>query len=179
MGEAGLDQFAPAIKPFTTSEERTWAALAHLSTVVTMLISFATAGVGGLLFVFVPFVIYLMYKDRSEYVAYHAAQAFAIQIIGTLGYFLLIIVGSLALALIWVIIGLLSAILIGIILIPVGVLVTLLFVLVLLLGPIVLIGFSIAATIGVANGGHFRYPYLGRWVGDWLARSEAEAVPAV
>lgn len=163
----------------TTSEERTWAALAHASTLLTMLVSLSTLGIGGLLFVFVPFAIYLVYKDKSDFVAYHAAQAFTLQIIGTVGLFVAVLVGIIVLVLIWVITGLLSVILIGILLIPIAVLLTVAFALLIVAVPFVIGGFSIAATIEAGSGKNYRYPYLGDWVSEWTSRSSTPTTPAV
>lgn len=167
------------IKPETTSDERTWALLAHLSTLVTAFLSFVTGGLGGLLLVFVPFVIYVVYKDKSRYVAEQAAQAFALQIAATVGFFVAILVGSILIALIWVITGLLCVILIGLILIPVAVLLTLVIVLIWLAIPIVPMIFSIIAAVETGNGRDYRYPYVGQWVVDWLARQQGDSAPAV
>lgn len=179
MSEARVIEKAPGIKPETTSEERTWAVLAHLSTLLTLLISLGSAGIGGLIFVFVPFVIYLVYKDKSRYVAYHAAQAFAIQIAGTVGFFLAILAGVLAIVLMWVITGLLSAILVGLILIPVAIVLTVAIVIALVVYPFVLGVFAMIAAVQTGNGEDYRAPYLGEWVADWLARYENGLKPAV
>ncbi len=165
--------------PATTSDERTWAALAHASTLLTLLVSMASAGIGGLLLVFLPLAIYLSYKDRSPYVAYHAAQAFALQVVGTAGFLVAILAAVVVLAAVWVVTALLSVILIGLILIPIALLLTLLLVFVLIAVPFVIGGFSIAATAQTANGVDYEYPYLGRWVRDWLARSGTPSAPAV
>ncbi len=162
-----------------TSEERTWAALAHASTILTLLVSFGTAGVGGLLFVFVPFVIYLSYRDKSEYVAYHAAQAFALQVVGTLGFFLLVLASVLVIVVAWVVTAVLIVILIGLLLIPVALLITIVLVLLVVAFPFALGGFSIVATIETSAGKDYRYPYLGQWVAEWLERNTAGAKPAV
>lgn len=170
----------PAPTPETTSEERTWAALAHLSTILTMLLSFCSLGLAGLLFVFVPFLIYVAYKDRSSYVAFHAAQAFAIQVVGTIGYFLVFLLGLGVTVLVWVISAVLVVILIGILLLAIAApLVTAAYVLAVLATPFVLGVFSIIAAIEVSSGKDYRYPYLGRWVRNWLERTEPEAIPAV
>lgn len=165
--------------PPTTSDERTWAALAHASTLLTLLASVASAGIGGLLLVFLPLVIYLSYKDKSPYVAYHAAQAFALQVVATVGFFAAILAVAIVLVVMWLITALLSVILIGLILIPITLLLTLLAVFILIAVPFVIGGFSIAATAQTANGVDYEYPYLGRWVRDWLARSSAPSAPAV
>src|SRR5574341_1909333 len=79
MSEAKVIERTPVFKPETTSDERLWATLAHLSTLLTLIVSLGSGGLGGLFLVFVPFIIYVIYKDKSEFVAYHAAQAFAIR----------------------------------------------------------------------------------------------------
>ncbi len=173
-----LQATAP-VRPETTSEERTWAALAHASTLLTLVLAVGTAGIGGLLAVFVPLAIYLIYKDKSRFVAFHAAQAFALQIAGSVGFFVAIIASVIVIVLAWVITGLLSAILIGLILIPVALLLTLALVLALVAAPLVLGGFSLVAAIQTGSGDDYYYPYLGRWVADWLASTRTAAPPAV
>jgi uncharacterized Tic20 family protein len=172
-------EYALPTKPETTSEERTWAALAHISTLITLLFALPSGGLGGLLFVFVPFVIYLAYKDKSRYVAYQAAQAFALQVIATAGYLLLILISVIVTVLAWVITGVLTAILIGVILIPIAILITLIAVTAIVGVPFALGGFSIVATIQTANGDDYHYPYLGQWVANWLERQPVESGPAV
>lgn len=161
----------------TTSEERTWAALAHASTLFTMLIALPTGGLGGLLFVFAPYVIYVAFKDKSRYVAFHAAQAFALQLAGTLGLFLLILLGAVVAGVAIAVTVILSFILIGLVLIPIDILLVVILALVVVVAPFVLAGFSIVATIECLNGNQYRYPYVGRWVEDWLARQEVEPAP--
>ena len=161
----------------TTSEERTWAALAHASTLFTMLIALPTGGLGGLLFVFAPYVIYVAFKDKSRYVGFHAAQAFALQLAGTLGLFLVILAGALVITVAVTVTVILSFILIGLVLIPVDILLGVILALVMVAAPFVLGGFSIVAVIESLNGNQYRYPYVGRWVEDWLARNETEMSP--
>lgn len=179
MSEVHRQRDIEVLKPETTSEERTWATIAHLSAIVTVLIGLPTGGLGGLLLVFVPFGIYLVYKDKSRYVADQAAQAFALQIVATVGFFVAILVGAILMAVIWLITGLLCAILIGVILIPVALLLTLAIILIWLAIPIVPGVLSIVAAIETGNGRDYRYPYIGQWVADWLARQQDEPTPAV
>ena len=63
---------APVPMPLSPSDERTWGALAHLSSVLVLF-----TGLGGIL---AAGVIWLVYKDRSAYVGYQAAQSFWFQI---------------------------------------------------------------------------------------------------
>ena len=60
------------------ANERKWAALAHASTLLTALVALGSAGAGVLLTMFVPLLIYFAFRNRSEFVAFHALQAFTI-----------------------------------------------------------------------------------------------------
>lgn len=165
----------------TMARERTWAAIAHASSIVTLLLAFPTMGLGGLLTVWVPLAIYLVYKDKSDYVAFHAAQALALQVAGTAGYFVAIVAAIIAWTLAVVVVALLSVILIGLILVPVLLVLTLALLLGLLLAPFVLGGFALVAAVQTAGGESYHYPYLGRWVADRLARTRqrGQAPPVV
>jgi hypothetical protein len=161
----------------TTGEERTWAALAHLSSLATLLVAVSTAGIGALLLVFVPFMIYLAYKDKSDYVAYHALQAVALQLLGSIGLLAAVIAVVLVLVVFWLVTGLLSLILVGLILVPVGILLTVVLVLALILLPFALGTFSVIAGVQTANGADYGYPYISQWVSRWLAHTAPEGVP--
>ena len=52
--------------PLSPSEERTWAMLAHLSVIVNLFTGFFGP--------IAALVIYLLFRDRSRYVAYHSLQ---------------------------------------------------------------------------------------------------------
>src|SRR5262245_2287069 len=65
---------SPAPLPLSPADERVWAMLAHLSTLLNL--------VTGFLGPVAALVIYLAYKDRSRYVAYQAFQSFVFQLIG-------------------------------------------------------------------------------------------------
>ena len=81
-------------------EERTWSVLAHLSMFLNLLTGFL-GPVAAL-------IIWLVYKDRSRKVAFHALQSMWYQI----GWLVILAVG-------WTVTGLLTMILIGFLLIPV------------------------------------------------------------
>src|SRR5688500_12781997 len=91
----GLIENRVATAPITPSEERLWGALAHGSGLLTLVVSISTLGLGALPLVFVPFVIYLASRDKSRFVAFHAAQALALQVVGTVGYFVALLAVSL------------------------------------------------------------------------------------
>ena len=162
-----------------TGDERSWAALAHASSIITLMLAFPTMGLGGLLTVWIPLAIYLSYKDRSDYVAYHAAQALALQLIGTVGYFTAIIAAGIVWSVAALLVALLSVILIGIILIPVLIVLTIALVVGFLAAPFVLSAFSLVAAVQTGGGEDYRYPYVGRWVASWFQRQPRQAPPAV
>ena len=66
-----------SVAPLSPSDERTWAMLAHLS----VLANLATGFLGPV----IALVIYMVYKDRSRYVAYQSMQAFVFQLIAWVG----------------------------------------------------------------------------------------------
>ena len=127
--------------PLTPSEERTWAMLAHLSILLNL--------VTGLLGLVAALAIYLIYQNRSRYVAYHALQSLIFQLIAWLG-------GGALTGIVWVVTGTLSAILIGLLCIP--------FALVISAIPLASIVYGIVGGIQCSQGQDFRYWLVGDWV---------------
>ena len=132
-------------QPLSSAEERTWSLLAHLSVLLNLITGFAGP--------IAALVIYLIYKDRSRTVAYHALQAMIFQLIWWYG-------GGLLIGAMWAIVGALSAILIGVILIPIAIVMTL----VLALLPMGAVIYGIVGAIQVNQGQDFKYWLVGDWV---------------
>jgi uncharacterized protein len=138
---------AAAPLPLSQADEHTWAMLAHLSVLVNLFT--------GVLGPVVALIIYLMFMNRSKYVAYHAMQSFLFQLVVWYG------IGAM-----WGIVGLLSALLIGILLIPFACLLT----------PLLLLGMAIAPIYGIvgavqtSQGQDFEYLWVGSWVRGLLTR---------
>ena len=84
----------------SAQDERTWSVLAHLS----MFLNLFTGFLGPV----AALVIWLVYRDRSEKVAFHALESMWYQI----GWLVILAVG-------WTVTGLLTLVLIGLLLIPV------------------------------------------------------------
>jgi uncharacterized membrane protein len=105
--------------------------------------------VTGLLGLVGAFIVYLIYKDRSRYVAYHALQSLIFQAIVWLG-------GGLLTAVAWTITGLLSAILVGLICIPFALVVTAI--------PLAGVVYGIVGGIQCSQGQDFSYWLVGDWV---------------
>lgn len=134
---------APA--PLTPSEERTWAMLAHLSILLNL--------VTGLLGLVGALVVYLIYQNRSRYVAYHALQSLIFQLIVWLG-------GGILTGVTWAITGVLSAVLVGLLCIPFALLITAI--------PVAGVVYGIVGGIQCSQGQDFRYWLVGDWVRSTL-----------
>lgn len=126
-------------------DERTWAMLAHLSVLVNLFT--------GVLGPVVALIIYLMFANRSRYVAYHAMQSFLFQLVVWYG-----------IGVMWGVVGLLSAVVIGVVLIPFACVIT----------PLLLVGMAIAPIYGIvgavqtSQGQDFQYWWVGSWVRNLL-----------
>lgn len=127
--------------PLTPGEERQWAMIAHLSVLVNL--------VSGFLGPVVPLAIYLIYKDRSRYVAYQSLQALIFQLVWWVG-------GGILTGIAWTITGTLSAMLVGLLCIPFACIISAM--------PLVALGYGVYAGIQTNQGQDFKY-----WlIGDWL-----------
>src|SRR5512140_949460 len=89
--------------PLSQADERTWAMIAHLSVLANL--------VTGFLGPVAALVIYLVYKERSRYVAFQSMQAFVFQLIFWVG-------GGALVGISWAVSGVLSAVLIGLLCMP-------------------------------------------------------------
>ncbi len=116
-------------KAISAQDERTWSVLAHLS----MFLNLFTGFLGPV----AALVIWLVYKDRSQKVAFHALESMWYQI----GWLVILAVG-------WAITGLLTMILIGFLLIPVMAVVSVV--------PFAHAGYAVYRVI---KGDEYRYPF--------------------
>lgn len=147
-----------------TTEEKRMAVLAHSSILLTFVIGVTSSGIGTLFTMLIPLFIWVGYRDRSSYVAFHALQATVYQL--ALATFILVagMVTGTVLALVWVIIGLLSLVLVGLLLIPIGVIASIIAALILGLIPLAGLAYGLVGAWEVYNTGNFSY----RWVAPWL-----------
>jgi uncharacterized Tic20 family protein len=127
--------------PLTPSEERSWAMLAHLRILLNL--------VTGLLGLVGALVIYLVYQNRSRYVAYHALQSLIFQLIVWLG-------GGILTGVAWAITSVLSAVLVGLLCIP--------FALAISIIPLAGVVYGVIGGIQCSQGQDFRYWLVGDWV---------------
>jgi uncharacterized Tic20 family protein len=145
MTNATYTPIPPA--PLSPADERTWAMIAHLS----ILVNLATGFLGPV----AALVVYLVYKDRSRYVAYQAMQAFVFQLIAWVG------AGALAGA-VWAVSGMLTAVfLVGLLCMPVACIIGLI--------PVGALIYGIIGGVQTAQGQDFKYWLVGDWVRSTLA----------
>lgn len=148
--------------------EKTWAAIAHASSLLTILVAIA-APPGVLLTVLIPLGIYLAFRNKSEFVAFHALQAFTIQVVGTIGAFVLLLTGSIVLLTLIAISAVLSFVLIGI---PFLILFSLLLIglglFTVFVMPLSMVVYSMIAADAAYRGRNYRYPYIADWLDDQL-----------
>ncbi len=108
--QRGYDSWPAPDRPvgvtMNTRDERTWSVLAHLSTFLNIFT--------GFLGPVAAFIIWLVHRDRSPTVASHALRSVFYQV----AWLVAIAVG-------WTVTGLLMAVLVGFLLVPVMLLVTL------------------------------------------------------
>ena len=114
-----------------TRDERTWSVLAHLS----MFLNLFTGFMGPV----AALVIWLVYRDRSPEVAFHALQSMWYQ----LAWVVILGAG-------WALTGLLTVVLVGFLLIPVMAVLTIV--------PFVHAGY---AAYKVSDGEDYRYAFVG------------------
>lgn len=134
-----MPQQPPAL-PLTPQEERQWAMLAHLGVLANLF--------SGFLGPAVPLAIYLIYKDRSRYVAYQSLQGLVFQLIWWVG-------GGVLTGIAWAITGTLSTVLIGLLCIP--------FACVISAMPLVALVYGVYAGIQCNQGADFKYWLIGDW----------------
>jgi uncharacterized Tic20 family protein len=152
-----------------SDEERLWAAVAHASVWVTFITAFATAGFSVPLSIFVPLVIYFLFRNKSDYITFHALQAFVIQLLGTVGALAVLVIGGIAWVIGLFVALLLMLVLIGFVLAPVWALVGMLGLVIVFLMPFAMLLFGTIAAVQTYNGRDYRYPYIARWVDRQLA----------
>jgi uncharacterized Tic20 family protein len=131
--------------PLSQSEERNWAMIAHLSVLANL--------VTGFLGPVAALVIYLVYKDRSRYVAYHAMQAFVFQLVWWVG-------GGALTGAAWAVSGVLSTFIIGLLCMPFACIIGFI--------PLAALVYGIIGGVKTSQGEDFKYWLVGDWVRSTL-----------
>jgi uncharacterized Tic20 family protein len=150
----GESNQAPAFDSPHSSDERTWAALAHASSLLN-----AATGMGG---VIAAAVIWLTQKEKSAWVAFHGLQSLVFQAAQSLIVFLVV-------GVVWIVGFAFSFITIGlgtIIAVPVMIVVMFLGIALMMAGLV----YSLYGAYQVYEGREFRYI----WIGDWVHQHSFE-----
>lgn len=147
----------------THTDEWTAASLAHASVLLTLVLCLA-GGIGALVGPAVALAIYFGYREQSRFVAFHALQAFAYQVFAVLIYAIFSAVLAVWVAMAWTVSGLLSAVVIGLLLMPFALLLTMLMILLLVCAPLGWLGYGMYAAYQVYQGRNFHYWSIGEWL---------------
>ncbi|GAB4416207.1 MAG: hypothetical protein Kow002_01830 [Anaerolineales bacterium] len=131
----------PIPEPLSPNDEKTWAMVSHLSVLANL--------ISGFLGPVIPLIVYLVYKDRSRYVAYHSLQSLIFQLVWWVG-------GGILAGTMWALSGVLSAVLIGLLCVPLACLFSLL--------PIGALIYGIIGGVQTSQGQDFKYWLIGDWV---------------
>ncbi|MFZ4815004.1 MAG: DUF4870 domain-containing protein [Phototrophicaceae bacterium] len=165
---------APTPRSYSTlrlsEDERLWGAIVHASVWITFLMAFPTGGISVPFAVFIPLAIYLLFRNRSDFVAFHALQAFSLQLICTVGA----LAAFLLTGVVWLIGLALTAVLmivpiVGFLLFLVWILVGIVLSVALALAPLAGLILATIAAVRVYNGSDYRYPYVADWVDRQMA----------
>lgn len=150
-------------------DDKLWAAVAHGSVWLTFLMAVPTSGISIPFVIFIPLMIYFLFRNRSDYVAFHALQAFVLQLLATIGALLLFIIGGAAWLIVLMITVLLMALLVGIPLFFLWLLVGIVASVLISVMPLAGLVLATIATVRVYTGNDYRYPYIGTWVDRQMA----------
>jgi len=131
--------------PLSQNEEHQWAMFAHLGVLVNL--------ISGFLGPAVPLIIYMIYKERSRYVAYQSLQALIFQLIWWIG-------GGIITGIAWAVTGALSAVVIGILCIPFSCIISFI--------PLFALSYGVYGGIQASQGQDFKYWLVGDWVRSTL-----------
>ena len=148
------------------SNERIWAALSHASILLTFILGVSTGGLAVVVAAMVPPLIWLAFRHKSRFIAFHAMQATAFQLGSLLAWIGLLVVGLAILVPTWIVTILLMIILVGFLLLPLTLVLTLALPVALTALPLAALVYGLYGAFEVYAGREFRY-----WrVADWIER---------
>lgn len=146
-----------------SDEERAWAAIAHASALVTVLFGVLTGGALCLVGPIVPLVIWLVFRERSRFVARHALQATIFQALVVVLTAAIFVLGLILVVAAWAGAGVLISVVVGICLIPIALVLTLLWIMATLGLPVAALVYACYGAYEVLQGRDFRYYLVGNW----------------
>lgn len=164
VSEAAGTELAAPMKTGPTSNERIWAALAHASVLLTFALGVSTGGLAVIVAALVPLVIWLVFRDRSRFVAFHAMQATVFQLAALAAWLGLLVLGLVILLPAWIVTVLLMVVLIGFLLLPVVLVLTIAVAAALALLPFAVLVYGLYGAIEVYGGKPFQYWLVADWI---------------
>ena len=150
-----LENYSP------TQLERNWALLAHLTALLTLFVGLSAGGLGAVTALLVPLALYLYFRERSPYVAFHALQATAFQAFAGIAFVILAAFAAVIIGGAWVIAIALSFVLVGLLLLPMALIITLILTVGVLALPVAAIVYALRGAYQVYQGLLFEYPWVG------------------
>jgi uncharacterized Tic20 family protein len=150
----------------TNRTERIWAAVAHASVLLTVILGLSTGGLGAVLGLALPAAIWYGSRGKSEFVSEHARQATLYQLAGLVALVALVVLGSVLLVLGWIVAGVLTLVLVGLVLIPIMLLGTIVWAVAAVGLPIAQVAYGCYAAVQAGEGRPFYY----RWVSELVER---------
>ena len=164
VSEPAGTELATPVKTGPTSNERIWAALAHASVLLTFALGVSTGGLAVIVAALVPLAIWLVFRDRSRFVAFHAMQATTFQLAALAAWLGLLVLGLVVLIPAWIVTVLLMVVLIGFLLLPVVLVLTIAVAAALALLPFAVLVYGLYAAFEVYGGKPFRYWLVADWI---------------
>jgi uncharacterized Tic20 family protein len=162
--EAPLARADAPTETSSTANERTWAALAHASVLLTFVLGVSTGGLATIIAALVPLAIWLYFRDRSHFVAFHAMQATVFQLGSVAAWVGLLVAGLVILIPTWILTVLLLVVLIGFLLLPLALVLTILLPAILIALPFVSLVYGLYGAYEVYAGRAFRYWLVADWI---------------
>ncbi len=137
-----------------------FATLAHLIGPVMKIVDLTHEGFQSIPFLLATALIFLYFRDKSPFIKHHARQALALQLMGTIGWFILITTGTA----VWIVLLIVSVIsilvLVGLVLVPIVLVSYPFFILASLTLPTSVIVLGFIGAWRTARGYDFDYPLL-------------------
>ncbi|MBK8027834.1 MAG: DUF4870 domain-containing protein [Chloroflexi bacterium] len=147
-----------------SDDERLWAAVAHASAWITLFGGIVSIGAVLPVSIFIPLVIFFIFRKKSEYIAFHALQAFVLQLVGTVGAAALLAVGGVVWGIGMVVALIAVMAVVGFVLVPLWGFVGLGLLAVVLLLPLSMVFYGTLGAIESFRGRDYRYPVISRWI---------------
>jgi uncharacterized Tic20 family protein len=147
-----------------TANERTWAALSHASVLLTFALGVSTGGLAVVVAALVPLGIWLAFRDRSRFVAFHAMQATVFQLASLVVWIGLLAAGLVILIPAWIVTAILLVVLVGLLLLPVALVLTLALAIALMALPFASLFYGLYGAFEVYGGRAFRYWQVADWI---------------